>query len=333
MYRKMLIIALLAAVSLLTSCSQESEPSVNFNNERHLAALERYFGKAYTISETSPQELTYHYDEQLGGIAVTNYHGESTQVKIPQNIDGYPVVSVDLRYCYKYISDLILPDSIENVRIVSYNDIVGYIKGEDITPARHLPHYHVAEIHGIVIDSYLGTSKKVRISDIQWCNKHAPEFPTGEYHVDMLYFRELEADIDMLILSDDIDTVYEGAFSDVIIYESTLDSYLSCAEKVKLKYTKIGVERMNIPTSFDLEESYAFANSTLTSVFIPENITCIGDHVFSQSPLLAEVVYNADEISVGQQAFYCCDSLADIDMSRIAAEGKWAFYGCSQLDS
>ena len=328
---KGLISALAAGVLLLTGCARESSSAPAFDEARHTAALREFWGDKYNLPESPAEDFLYHYDEELGGIVITDYLGDSRDVRVPATIDGSRVLAVDLQYCYKYLEALMLPDSVEQVRLVSYDGIAAYIDGEDITPAGQLPHYHVEEINGIVIDSYLGTSKKVHISDTQHCNEHSPQYAVGNYHVDMLYFRELDADIEMLILADGIDTVYEGKYGGAVVYESQLDSYLSCMERAGRKYTKIGVAKMNIPAAFRFDRDYAFASSTLTSVFIPETVTEIGGWAFSKSPLLTEAVIAAEKVSVGQQAFYYCDALESIDTSRITYEGKWAFQGCKNL--
>lgn len=65
------------------------------------------------IDYTPVEDLIYHYDDNLVGIKVTRYTGDSDAVRIPDTIDGKPVVSVDLGL--NQLNELILPDSVEEL--------------------------------------------------------------------------------------------------------------------------------------------------------------------------------------------------------------------------
>lgn len=55
------------------------------------------------IPETDASAFEYEYDSELDGVKVTDYLFESTEVRIPDTLDGKPVVEVDLYECKQAI--------------------------------------------------------------------------------------------------------------------------------------------------------------------------------------------------------------------------------------
>jgi len=77
--------------------------------------------------------------------------------------------------------------------------------------------------------------------------------------------------------------------------------------------------------------SYAFEDSHLTSVIIPDGITSIGDHAFINSSVTSVIIPDSvATIEIG--AFDFCDSLTNAVMgSGVRMIGDYAFFGCSNL--
>ena len=62
------------------------------------------------IEETSSFKFSYWYSTEYKGMVVTNYTSQSPKVRIPDTLEGEPVVGVDLRDCT--ITELIMPDTV-----------------------------------------------------------------------------------------------------------------------------------------------------------------------------------------------------------------------------
>lgn len=69
------------------------------------------------IPVTEESAFTYGYDEVVGGVVVTDYLGQSKDVRIPNTFDGKPVVKVDLTQCNKKITELVMPDSVKSFEL------------------------------------------------------------------------------------------------------------------------------------------------------------------------------------------------------------------------
>lgn len=84
---------------------------------------------------------------------------------IPDDINGTPVVKIDLRYCYKNIKSLIIPDSLRDIRLAKYDDIIAHHTDENFTHDWFLSYYYVEELGGCVVNDYYGTDPLVRIPE------------------------------------------------------------------------------------------------------------------------------------------------------------------------
>lgn len=69
------------------------------------------------IPVTEESAFTYGYDEVVGGVVVTDYLGQSKDVRIPNTFDGKPVVKVDLTQCQKKLTELVMPDSVKSFEL------------------------------------------------------------------------------------------------------------------------------------------------------------------------------------------------------------------------
>lgn len=80
--------------------------------------------------------------------------------------------------------------------------------------------------------------------------------------------------------------------------------------------------------------SYAFFNSILTSVIIPNTVTTIGDHAFAGSDSLTSITIPASVTSIGKYAFEVCSSLESITLpNSVTSIGDYAFGHCDALTS
>ena len=80
--------------------------------------------------------------------------------------------------------------------------------------------------------------------------------------------------------------------------------------------------------------SYAFQNSAVTSVYMPESITSIGTSAFSGCENLESVTLPESLTTFGSHAFSSCKSLKAIKIpSVVTAIPDQCFDGCSSLES
>ena len=82
----------------------------------------------------------------------------------------------------------------------------------------------------------------------------------------------------------------------------------------------------------DKSRIISFRNQNIKSYVIPSSVTSIGDRAFYGCDSLSEIVIPSSVASIGDRAFYGCDSLSEIVIpSSVTSIGDRAFYGCSSL--
>ncbi len=328
-FRKILAAISALMLMLCAGCAQAPEYSRTVTDEAaHEAALREFFGESYDVPEAPAADFTYYYSEEADGMMITDYLGSAEELKIPAEIDGKTVVGVDLRYCYRHFTALILPDCVRYLQLAGYDDITAYIRDERIAHHSDLSYYYVSELGGWSINQYTGRYPDVRIpAQIRDPDTHEL------YDVVKVAFYDRDKDIERLIMPDTIKYVFVRPYEDVLVYESELDALLTEAENVRGTYENIGVEKMNIPAAFFQERELSFAQSTLESVYIPANFTSLAAGMFQDSPLLTEVVLNSESLTVENNVFMGCERLTDIDISKATEIGSSAFSGCRALET
>ncbi len=298
-----------AAATQLISAEGTVAPSVT---------LEEFWGDLYNIEAAPASDFTYSYDESAGGIVITDYNGNAADVKVPDTIDGQPVVEIDFSKSVKIIESLILPDTIENVDLMRYDDIIDQLKATK-APSSGFSFYTDDELGGVVITSYKGNSNILRLPDTL-------ETSTGAKNVVGVDFTENTKALDIIILPEKAEFLELGDYADIAVKMSELNSI-----KLDGDYNGISVSKMNVPAKC-LDNKYAFSGSTLRSVYVPAEATKIPDWTFGKCEWLTEVVIAGDNIEIGNYAFSCCEELTDIDVSLAVKIGDWAFGSCKSLE-
>ena len=90
-----------------------------------------------------------------------------------------------------------------------------------------------------------------------------------------------------------------------------------------------------IPDGVTRIGEHAFSDCTsLTSITIPDGVTTIGDYAFSDCPELTSITLPDDVTYIGREAFSYCFSLTYINIpTGVTTIGDSAFFGCSSMTS
>lgn len=72
------------------------------------------------IPVSAASAFLYEFDDDHGGICITDYLGDSPKVSIPGTIDGKPVIEVELDDCKKEITYLIMPEGVIEFELPEY---------------------------------------------------------------------------------------------------------------------------------------------------------------------------------------------------------------------
>lgn len=122
--------------------------------------------------------------------------------------------------------------------------------------------------------------------------------------------------------------------------EGTIPKYTGESENAEIKASKLAslVEgTITEITEKDLAgatkiKNYCFAQTTLTSVVLPNTVTSIGQYAFNSCSLLTNVILPESLTSIYNYAFNGCSNLPNIIIpSKVTTIGNNAFYGCMRM--
>jgi hypothetical protein len=120
---KKLSVILLASLVMLTACNDENDGEQGSNTPAQTTAEQ-------PTAPSSPQDLPdfpvnaaadfeYEFDSELNGIAITEYTGTSVKVRIPEEIEGEPVVSIG-GFSGTGIIEVYIPDTVQVIRELAF---------------------------------------------------------------------------------------------------------------------------------------------------------------------------------------------------------------------
>ncbi|MGN0687718.1 MAG: leucine-rich repeat domain-containing protein [Oscillospiraceae bacterium] len=303
--------------------------------EVNTAAAEAYWGSDYGMAETDASEFTYYYDDRLEGIVVTDYNGIAKKVRVPEVIDGSPVLELDFSNCKYNFKALMIPDTVEEVSLATYSSLLEYYNLMPAASVNDLEYYYDAEIKGVVVTGYKKDSLELKIPEKVKLADPNDSSKINEYKVKKIDLSECDKTLKALVLPD-ADEVVIPNHEDVAIRISDLKSTITRSSKGKkvdgYPYTNIGVEKTNIPAQLEEIGTGDFTGCMIREVYIPDNHSEIGKWAFGECFMLSTVVISNENTKIDDGAFRDCYALKNIELSNIDAMGDWAFSGCANLD-
>ena len=94
------------------------------------------------------------------------------------------------------------------------------------------------------------------------------------------------------------------------------------------------IDRMELPETVTSIGMYAYAETSIESVCLPERITKLENSVFRGCKKLKSVVIEGDIGKIYSNTFENCNALESVELKRdVSSIGERAFYGCSSLSS
>lgn len=314
------------AVSQLVSADAAADP----------AAAQAYWGSYYDMAATDSAMFSYTLNDDMTGVIVTDYLGIDHDVRIPEEIDGRPVIEVDFSECMHHFKNLMLPDTAAEVTLASYSDLLTYYN-TTLTAAsiNDFEYYYDAELKGVVITNYIKDSLEVKIPDKVKLRDSNDSNKVNEYSVKKVDMTQCDKELTALVIPDTAEEVIIPNHEDIAIRISDLKSTVSRSSSGKKVtdyiYTNIGVVKTNLPAQLEEIETGNFTGAMIRSVFIPDTLDDIGQWAFSDCYMLTDVVVANENTTVGEGAFRNCYQLTEIDMGNLDSIGDWAFSGCAYL--
>ena len=282
------------------------------------------------IPVTAASAFKYEYSSSYGGMVVTDYLKETPKVRIPDTLEGEPVVYVDLSDCNKDITELIMPDTVNgwkfNDKIRSSLKYINYPRDTDTERGYYFKNF--SNIDAIYIAE--GVTKLYR------------EFCYGRSTLKNIVIPDSMTSIGGSAFNgcENVNITYKGKTYTYDQIDLLYDDVRFGENDLKIVDGKVtgcrfDATQVTIPDGVTAIGEKAFSGcSDLTSVTIPNSVTAIGEKAFSFCSNLTSVTILGGVTEIGESAFAHCESLTSVTIpNSVTAIGEKAFSGCSDLTS
>lgn len=137
------------------------------------------------------------------------------------------------------------------------------------------------------------------------------------------------------LLQKSIATTYVYYFDNVDLLENY--SFETSFKGIVIsKYTGQDLETLKVQSLINGRyvvgiKAYAFSNSKIKNLYLPDSITYFDNYSFSGNALIEQIHCASSAVEVGSYAFNRCTELAVFDVSNVTNVGIYAFAYCSSL--
>lgn len=264
------------------------------------------------IPLTDESAFVYAYKSKLGGMVITDYIKQSPKVNIPENLEGEPVVCVDLSKCEKEILVLILPDSAKNVALSkTIRETLEYIK---------VPKGNV--IKASRFKGYLSLRTIACGDKLYDCEYKDSDIFEPDLDIPALDYE--------LKIENGVVTGVKGKPTDIVIPFGVTEIGNSTLEGVFEGHGNL--KSVVIPDSVRIIGPKAFRDTGLTEVIIPNSVTKICWEAFCGCGSLSSVHIGDGVTEIGQYAFVRCYELTSMNFpDSVKKIGSEVFTSCGKL--
>lgn len=346
------IIASLAITLTLSACKKETPPDrepVENPPPTRVMEIAKTPDKDLTIWEVLPEipetpaaDLEYRLLADESGITVTGYLGTGTAVRVPETIDGKPVV--DARFSGLEVEEIIFPTSLREAELWYCTAKYINIPCDDMTISGgyELEKVYIEDNVTELSDYFLAFQKNLNqvrmgsnikvIEDNAFAHCEALkslEIPEGVEYIGDAFrstgFAELKLPSTLVALhkdafvwcSDDMAIVYNGKSytrrddelfrqfypNDLLIYNNVV---IDCWDNVT---------EITVPDGVTEIGDYAFSfQKKITNITLPPSVRIIHDGAFDECEELREIVIPEGVEELGALVFDGCKSLKKIDL-------------------
>lgn len=256
--------------------------------------------------EVSERDFEYTYDEELGGIVITNYLGGESNVRIPSNIEGKPVVALMLEDDYETLLSIVKLDLGEaqykklTIDLIALESV---IIPEGTTEIWEMAFNGCGALKEVVVPSSV---IKINTGAFAYCGMEKLSF-SGENNIEEIGMGAFACSgIKELPFSDKLRVIRENAFE-------------SCYK----------LEIVNIPEGTITIEKCAFTLcEELKEVSIADTVTEMGERIFDCCKKLETVKLSKGIGYIPAYCFLMCGVKEIYIPGNIKVIENWAFDQC-----
>jgi hypothetical protein len=288
----------------------------------------------------------YTYTVTDGKATITGYIGPGGAAKIPPTLGGFPVTAIGPSAFVgnTKITSLIIADSVTTIgdsafeRCTSLNSVI--IPGSVTTMGTYV-FEHCSALTSVTIGYGVTT---INDDDFAYCRALTSiTIPNSVNYIGIRAFYYCSA-LTTIDIPDSVTSIGYLAFEhctamvainvdpsnpnyasiDGVLYNDTITALIDCPEALS--------GSLSIPEGVLEIRTYAFSQSALTSVIIPDSVSSMGAYTFYYCSVLTSVTIGNGVTSVGNYAFYSCSALTSVVIgSKVTTIGYQAFYHCVNL--
>lgn len=274
---------------------------------------------------------------------ITEYLGNATELKLPDNLAGYPVVEIKAGVFENNntLTSIIVGNYVVIIGDYTFSNMANLLYLEFPNSTKDIGShilYLSNTVDMIVISSELPYELKYYFgNDIAFIPN---SLKTVKYAASALYIDKTLTQNEMkniqLKLADDLNIIPASQFNNSLYLTSIYipANVTEIGDSAFSGTTSLSCVTFEQGSNLDRIESNAFRKSNITSIIIPANVSYIGDAVFQETFSLVSIVFeeNSQLIFIGNNSFFFARSLTNIDIPFGVTEiGNQAFYYAESL--
>ncbi len=290
----------------------------------------------YAVWDHGSSEEYLKYKLYNGSITITGYRYLPYELRIPDEINGYPVNGFGtnaFKDCVT-LKEIIIP---EGIRRIGYRAFQGCTALETVLFPQSLEVIDdyafkdctslnaISIPDGVMTISYEAFRNCTSLRTVQW--------PVQLKTIEGGAFRNCQT-MEMISLQNTLTSIGQYAFMDC-------DSLVTVTIPGSVQNIGVGAFAscnslctVNLSAGLENITYFAFSNCTsLRNVNLPETLKTIGENTFQGCTALSQISLPDSLQTIGNMAFYGCSSLAAITIpSGVHTVGQQAFGSCSTLE-